>query len=696
MTHFKTILLWIASLWYSDIDRDLRRKCISSWLALLGKYIRTKGLMWTIKRIKMIRLVVTRYLAGSPLHVVDCLIGIKEGFPKAIWFLKELVDNGSPSEIRFVLTLLTVSRAMQCEAQPSYESITDEFTGEQSEIDPEFVTKFVADFGLVLFRPVWTRGLLFFTMKGGPMGHPILIAIHCLKLYTGPVWAAMVTVVGLDGAMYLKGLWMKYRNALKWDQVVKKVSNLHALGYAPSATLRRLSVIQDPELKARIVGIVDYFTQVVLQPLSEQLFDLLRSMPQDRTFTQDPHITPKAGQKYHSLDLSNATDRFPLDLQKQLLAEMLGVNFAHAWGTLMTFLAFSTPSGTTVRYAVGQPIGARSSWPMFTLTHHMVVQYAAYLAGKYPFKEYILLGDDIVITDDAVADQYVKLITGFGVGISPHKTHVSEHTYEFAKRWFHTGIEVTGFPLNSITSTLKAPLELFNAVLTQIERGLVPLNFTGSVDCVVKLYEMLGWRPRKLASLRALLGPYLFTLRNLRSFNPDEVRSFFAANTWQSEEEYVIPASEAVLASELTRVSSAVLNGMVMGLMFRLTRYQAKLDIIIKGMLADESADLPTGDWPLRDAVHNGIQQLLEVGKKVDVFADLLPLLETTTVVDLDLLAKRQRKSVVILYRLSTFGKGLRNQLRTDPNFETNLNQNFRVKKAMLDLGRGFTKASQA
>jgi len=693
MSHIKTILLWIASLWYSDIADDLRRKCINQWISLLGKYIRTKGLRWTIKRIKLIRLVVTRYLSGTPLCVVSDLLGIKDGFPKSIWFLKELIDRGSPNEIRFVLTLLTVSRAIQCEATPNYDSITNEFTGGRTEIDPEFVTKFVTHFGLVLFRPVFSRTIFFFTMKGGPLGHPILTAIHALKYYKGPMWAAIVGVIGLDGASYLKDLWMKYQGNLNWDQITKKIESLGKLGYNLDPSVRRLSVIQDPELKARLVGIVDYFTQVVLEPLAVQLFDLLRLFPQDRTFTQDPYIARKEGQKYHSLDLSNATDRFPLSLQKQLLAEMLGGVFAHAWGALMTFNDFKTPDGKSVRYAVGQPIGARSSWPMFTLTHHLVVQYAAHLVGEFPFKDYILLGDDIVITNDKVSEKYVELITDFGVEISPHKTHVSETTYEFAKRWFHMGIEVTGFPVNSIKSTLSSPLELFSAVLTQFDRGLVPLNFTGSVESVVMLYSRLSWNAKKLTALRVLLGSFRFTLRNLRSFNPDEVRNFFATNTW-SNDEYVIPASEVMLESELSRVSSAVVNGIVMGLTFKLSRYTAKLDTMIAGML--DTTDLSTHDWPLRDSIYNGIQGLLEVGNKLNVWKELLPLLESTTVIDLDLLVKRQRRSVVILYRLSTFGKGLKRQLIEDPMFTTNINQNFRVKKAMIDLDRDFQKRSEA
>jgi hypothetical protein len=44
------------------------------------------------------------------------------------------------------------------------------------------------------------------------------------------------------------------------------------------------------------------------------------------------------------------------------------------------------------------------------------------------------LGDDIVIKNDKVAQLYVKWTNYLGVDISMHKTHVSNDTYEFAKR----------------------------------------------------------------------------------------------------------------------------------------------------------------------------------------------------------------------------------------------------------------------
>jgi len=51
----------------------------------------------------------------------------------------------------------------------------------------------------------------------------------------------------------------------------------------------RLSIVDDPECKKRIIAISDYFTQFTLKPIHTQLLNLLRSLSTDRTFTQDPH-----------------------------------------------------------------------------------------------------------------------------------------------------------------------------------------------------------------------------------------------------------------------------------------------------------------------------------------------------------------------------------------------------------------------
>lgn len=64
----------------------------------------------------------------------------------------------------------------------------------------------------------------------------------------------------------------------------------------------------------------------------------------------------------------------------------------------------------SVRYTVGQPMGALSSWAMLAITHHFIVQSAAWMAGvvktRTMFSKYAVLGDDIVIWDKATAEKY--------------------------------------------------------------------------------------------------------------------------------------------------------------------------------------------------------------------------------------------------------------------------------------------------
>jgi len=48
---------------------------------------------------------------------------------------------------------------------------------------------------------------------------------------------------------------------------------------------------------------------------------------------------------------------------------------------------------------------------MLALTHHVIVQVAANRVGMIRFSGYALLGDDIVIANEAVARSYHALMT---------------------------------------------------------------------------------------------------------------------------------------------------------------------------------------------------------------------------------------------------------------------------------------------
>jgi len=97
----------------------------------------------------------------------------------------------------------------------------------------------------------------------------------------------------------------------------------------------------------------------------------------------------------------------------------------------------------------------------------------AYIASKVgaSYRSYKILGDDIVIRDDRLAEEYRKALSDLDVPISWSKTMQSKTTFEFAKRWFHKGIEISPFPLNAVHESLTFPLGLVEAFRTASEKG---------------------------------------------------------------------------------------------------------------------------------------------------------------------------------------------------------------------------------
>ncbi|KAK4374974.1 hypothetical protein RND71_005651 [Anisodus tanguticus] len=114
---------------------------------------------------------------------------------------------------------------------------------------------------------------------------------------------------------------------------------------------------------------------------------------------------------------------------------------------LNTFLAMPTMIKRMSEVALaGQPIGYYGSWSLFFLSHYYIVWMAAekeYPNHTTPFEDYALLGDDILIIDARVAQQYYILLDRPGVTISVAKSIIFENgTIEFAKRFWTKDMEI--------------------------------------------------------------------------------------------------------------------------------------------------------------------------------------------------------------------------------------------------------------
>jgi len=106
-------------------------------------------------------------------------------------------------------------------------------------------------------------------------------------------------------------------------------------------------------------------------------------------------------------------------------------------------------------------MGAKSSFALLALTHHVIVRLASIAANIPNFKNYVILGDDIVINNSEVASHYIRIMKSLGLEISLNKSIVSSPdlssvpTAEICKRVFAGGYELSPLPCKLIASVLE-------------------------------------------------------------------------------------------------------------------------------------------------------------------------------------------------------------------------------------------------
>jgi len=85
---------------------------------------------------------------------------------------------------------------------------------------------------------------------------------------------------------------------------------------------------------------------------------------------------------------------------------------------------------------------------MMAITHHMIIRYAAYLVQEEPL--YCVLGDDALIVGDNLFKSYKMVCDHFRIELNMAKTFKSKDLFEFAKRFFYKGIEISPFPVGAL------------------------------------------------------------------------------------------------------------------------------------------------------------------------------------------------------------------------------------------------------
>lgn len=437
------------------------------WLGVVLKRVSTRGAVDTIGWLKAIRLAYHRNLSGAPLKTTPGF-GVEldeQGLPKGQPELTELFLSRVPTQLRLANTILGVSRILPGWKSPDVTPIIQPYTGHLDlHVIGGDLAGLVKELRWAIDLPQWEGCHV--TTKSGPNAQALIGSVEDAHLLSD-TQIGNLRIIGGDGLVERVNL-VRTVSILAWLANFKKHPRKEDT-LSPRGCVSRLSLVKDKEAKCRVVAILDYWTQSGLRPLHDALMRFLRGLGPDCTFNQGSFRSklPLHG-PYYSIDLSSATDRVPVVIQEHVLAALVGnKEYAAAWRDLILDRDYATSWGDRkpVRYGCGQPMGAYSSWTMFSVTHHLIVRYAAVKAGLTSrFRDYVLLGDDIVIAHDAVAKEYLAIMAGMGVEISEAKTFISNDMYEFAKRVIYKGTEVTpaafGSMFDAITfvseKTLKA------------------------------------------------------------------------------------------------------------------------------------------------------------------------------------------------------------------------------------------------
>lgn len=193
-------------------------------------------------------------------------------------------------------------------------------------------------------------------------------------------------------------------------------------------------MLQEPGYKCRTIASPYRLHQIALKPLGDKLFEILKTLPWDCTFDQQkahPNIQEalRKGKTVHCVDLSSATDYFPLSLQLEVLKTIFGEN---DYINLFHFLSRSNWKSNelgTISWTRGQPMGLYPSFPSFGLTHGLLLLMLS--NGEY-HGQFFVVGDDIVILNDSLAKAYKNTLDLLECPYSPDKTISSDTFAEFA------------------------------------------------------------------------------------------------------------------------------------------------------------------------------------------------------------------------------------------------------------------------
>lgn len=455
---FHKALSGLAKLFNTDIT-----VLISRYISVYHRRLNSRGKRDTVVFLKQLLTVGERYALYQPITCIPWTASDRDGFPECIAPFKGFLRSKNRFNVILALSVLRSVELLRLPISKDIDSVT------APGVYSSEVVRNIADFAnkVKWIKPLNLKRLKYhLTLKNGPNG-------PALKTSDSDV-AGLMKSPELYGA--IQTVQEKLGGSYPLDS--NFISNTDGI-------TSKLTQFPEKAGKTRTIAIVDYYSQRSLKPLHEALMKLLRSLKTDGTYSHAnvgeyaKQLTLKKGYSFCA-DLTNATDRFPAEVQKVLLSKLIpDTDLFNSLWTLLTKRTFKVAwSSEMVTYNAGQPMGCYASWPLFALAHHLVVEFCSNKT------EYRLIGDDFITSDQTQSQRYKEVMEHLGVSINYSKTVESPKgslysAAEVAKQLFLNGDNLSPITPGFIRDLVKP--HMFNICMVELRRRYEPLPVAPAV-----------------------------------------------------------------------------------------------------------------------------------------------------------------------------------------------------------------------
>jgi hypothetical protein len=409
------------------------RHLIPQFVDLFVNWVTHNGPEWAVKRFKSLKVDLIRQHSGLPLLTTYVRKNTRGSYHGVIGALFRWAER---SEKKFSQTIQAFCIYTSEISHTETKSQLDKFIGAVSCSEPTGVTE---DF---LTRLSWTSIVecgrqsidkvdnRLITYRGSPekiapLPHNQGYVPQDCKILLETSW--MRNMKNLSFARKHWGLYGPVLSGIGELTQHHHIEQVDRTSYAGE-----VHFIQEPGYKLRAVASPYRLHQLALQPLGSSIGRIVQSLPWDCTFDQSkafPIIQEKlrSGCTIHSVDLSNATDYFPLDLQVMVLRTVFGdIPDIHLFQDLSR-MTWKSKYGD-IRWNRGQPLGLYPSFFAFTLTHGLVLRTLC----EHRDNEFLVVGDDVVIFTEELYLKYIEFLNATKCPYSVDKSLSSSSLAEFA------------------------------------------------------------------------------------------------------------------------------------------------------------------------------------------------------------------------------------------------------------------------